>query len=145
MRETEYVRHNRIIIGGILKTRSTEDSWPAKKIFLKATHLTAWVLVTLVLGLFGLFIAFGESFFLSNFATPMFILVSGVIIGYFNQKLWVLSGFAGWGGVLLTSTNLIGGAIAVNIAAGLFIFSIGPALLGGYLGKEIRKLDLFNS
>ena len=57
----------------------------------------------------------------------------------------MLSGLVGWDGVLLTSAGLIGTAIAVNIAAGLFIFSTVPALLGGYLGKERRKLALLQN
>ncbi|MGD9564205.1 MAG: hypothetical protein AB7F88_15070 [Pyrinomonadaceae bacterium] len=112
-----------------------------------------FLLIALVLGVIGLAFVFsdlgqGESWLVRMIAGALFFFVSGAFIGYFNPRLWVISGITAWGGVLmggllsLRAIRVYGGeSFAAKeppfISVGL-IMLIAPltlSLIGGFIGK----------
>lgn len=105
------------------------------------------VVVFLLLGILSGFI--GLSLFFSDLGpgetiVTWFIIAgvlfffSGLIIGYFNAEMWLLSGIAGWGGTIVGLTGLLIGENSLGAFLTLLL-SLGIALMGGFLGAIILK------
>ncbi|MBI4296496.1 MAG: hypothetical protein HY667_05215 [Chloroflexi bacterium] len=80
----------------------------------------------------------GQSFAWQLLTAAVFFFVSGLIIGYFNPNTWLLAAIVAWGGVLLTV------AFLKEPTASLprLVVSLGPTLLGGYVGGLVGKKRL---
>ncbi len=107
-------------------------------------RIAVFALLALALGFVGLSLLFsdlgpGETFRSRMLVTALFFLLSGLIIGYFNARIWWLGGLVSWGGALLGIVGLLSGLS--NIAERLFflLISVGPAFLGAYLGGLLGR------
>lgn len=109
----------------------------------RIVRITGFSIAALVIGFFGLSLFFsdlgpGETFF-SRFVTAVILyFVVGLIIGFFNPKVWMLAGLVSWGAVML---GLIGLARQVDVGLSLLmvVLSLGPSLFGGFLASYASK------
>ncbi len=124
---------------------------------MKYFKIPAFVALALILGIIGLSTVFsdlgsGESWGMRTLIADIFFFLSGAVIGFFNPKLWMISGLIAWEGVLMGGfLTLIAlrrhgaGAFSAQespyISVGLMML-FGPiilALLGGFMGRMIRE------
>ena len=65
-------------------------------------------------------------------------LVVGLIIAFFNPKMWMLAGLVSWGTVML---GLIGLARGEDVGSSflMVVLSLGSSLLGSFLGSYVSK------
>ncbi len=109
----------------------------------RIVKIAGFSIAALVVGLFGLSLFFsdlgpGETMF-SRFATAVIIyFVAGLLIGFFNPKVWLLAGVVGWGGVILGLSGLARGENPV-LSLLMVVLSLGPSLLGGFLSSYAAK------
>ena len=100
-------------------------------------------LAVLVVGFFAMSLFFsdlgpGESLF-SRFVTAVIVyFVAGLIIGFFNHKVWILAVLVSWGGVILGLIGLVNGE-DVGISLLIIVMSLGPSALGGFLASYAAK------
>ena len=112
-----------------------------------------------ILGLFGLAFLFSDlspNEFWSNrvLIAVLYFFLCGLGIGFFDRKMWIISGLTAWGGIFLggfISLAAIGryGSSAFSaqeppyISAGLIMIFMPAALAltGGYIGKQLNQLQ----
>jgi hypothetical protein len=117
----------------------------------------AFVVLALVVGFFGSSFVFsdlgpGESATNRVIVATIFFLFCGLVIGFFNPKVWMMAGLCSWGSVMF-GLGYTWGAIGEYdrgipdkrhppfIVFGLLVL-LGPlclSLLGGFAGKVIRE------
>lgn len=108
---------------------------------INAIRIIVFAVLGIGLGFFGLSLLFsdlgpGETQASRNATVAIFTFLSGLFMGYFNPKVWFLAGLVAWGGALLG----IGGLTSNPVSAlGVMLLSLGPALLGGYIGGLIGR------
>lgn len=118
----------------------------------------AFAVLALLLGFFGLAFVFsdlssGEAWLERVIVAALFFFLSGLGIGFFHPKWWIIAGLTAWGGIFLGGFIVlmaIGryGSTAFDaqeppyISAGLIILfvSLGLALIGGYIGKLLSRM-----
>lgn len=117
----------------------------------------AFAILALVLGIIGLTMVFsdvgaGESATIRIVVATLFFFFSGLAIGYFNPRGWIVSGLSAWGGVTF-GTFLVYAAINrygsnafaareppyILAGLGILLLPLSLALLGGYVGRRLRE------
>lgn len=116
-----------------------------------------FVIVALLLGFIGFSFIFsdsdsGESWTSRILIITLFFFLSGLIIGFFNPKGWIISGLTALGGVIFGGIltvaalgkygiNAFGAQEPPYISAGLFMLFVPLVLsvIGGYVGKLLGK------
>ena len=116
------------------------------------------VVLAFILGIFGLALLFsdlsqGESGSNRVILAILFFFLCGLGIGFFNPKMWIISGLTAWGGILLGGfitlvalakygSNAFGAREPPFISAGLIMIFLPAALAltGGYIGKQLTQM-----
>lgn len=116
-----------------------------------------FVIIALLLGFIGLNFVFSdlsssESWISRVLIASLFFFLSGLGIGFFNSKAWLISGLTAWGGILMGifivfgairkyGSDAFGAQEPPYISAGLImlLLPLGLALAGGYVGKSLGK------
>ncbi|MBI2868480.1 MAG: hypothetical protein HYX96_01480 [Chloroflexi bacterium] len=101
----------------------------------------------LVVGLFGLSLLFadlgpGESFTGRIVMLVITLLLSGLVIGFFNPGAWFLAGLTAWGSVLIGAAGIVAGDNRVE-SFGMLLLPLGLALVSGYAGALLSKSQAF--
>jgi len=116
------------------------------------------VILAFSLGFFGLALLFSDSSADESGSNRivvaiLFFFLCGVGIGFFNPKMWIISGLTAWGGIFLGGfitlialprygINAFGAQEPPYISAGLIMFflPVALALTGGYIGKQLSQV-----
>jgi hypothetical protein len=106
---------------------------------LKTVNLLCWVSFAIFLGFIGLFMLYPGTSAFVQLPALAFVYFSGIGIGYFNPRIWIISGLVGWGGTVLAIISILGHVVPVSEIAVLLISSVGLSLFGGLLGKQSRQ------
>jgi len=111
---------------------------------IKVLKVIGLALLAILLG-FSVLICFFTFFIYENPAItlPGFFLI-GLIIGSINPKWWLMAGLTAWPGPLVVISSLLGGEeITLEHLEGLlYLIPLGPAFLGGYVGRLLRTIRL---
>lgn len=110
---------------------------------LRIVKIVGFSILALVIGFFSMTLFFsdlgpGETLFSRFVIAVILYLVVGLIIGFFNPKVWMLAGLVSWGALML---GLIGLAREEDVGSSLLmvVLSPGPSLFGGFLGSYASK------
>lgn len=130
---------------------------------MKYFKTAAFLFLAFLIGIVGLSLVFsdmgsGESWGVRTLIATAFFFFSGVLIGFFNPKLWMISGVTAWGGVLMGGFLTLmafrkHGADAFNaqeppyifVGVMMLILPITLALMGGFLGKILTRFRAASS
>ena len=105
----------------------------------RIVRIAGFSITALVVGFFGLSLFFsdlgpGETLFSRSVTAVILYFAVGLIIGFFNPKVWILAGLVSWGGVILGVLGLARGEDA-GLSLLMVVLSLGPSLLGGFLAS----------
>jgi hypothetical protein len=110
---------------------------------LRIVKTVGFSILALAIGFFSMTLFFsdlgpGETLFSRFVIAVILYLVVGLIIGFFNTKVWMLAGLVSWGTVMLGLIGLVRGE---DVSSSFFMvfLSLGPSLLGGFLGSYASK------
>lgn len=116
------------------------------------------IILALILGIFGLALLFSdlstdESGSNRIILSLLFFLLCGLGLGFFNPKMWIISGLTAWGGIFLGGfitlialarygSNAFAAREPPYISAGLIMIflPVALALTGGYIGKQLSQI-----
>ena len=110
---------------------------------LRIVKIVGFSILALVIGFFSMTLFFsdlgpGDTLF-SRFVIAVILnLVVGLIIGFFNPKMWMLAGLVSWGTVMIGLIGLVRGE-DVGSSFLMVVLSLGSSLLGGFLGSYVSK------
>lgn len=115
---------------------------------MKPLKLTAFVLLGIALGFFGLSLLFsdlgpGETITSRLTTAGLFYLASGMLIGFFNASLWPIAGVIAWGAIILGLGGFFGGRPDLFEDLLLPAVALVPTFLGGYLGALLNRKRVF--
>ena len=110
---------------------------------IKVLKVIGLALLAILLG-FSVLICFFTFFIYENPAItlPVFFLL-GLIIGSISPKWWLMAGLTAWPGPLVVIQALLEAEITLEHLEGLlYLIPLGPAFLGGYVGRLLRTIRL---